>query len=89
MFHGYFLNESTFHRKEIWYLYTWLYRFSKLDSDHVRYVIDCSKNNVTQVDNIRAYLLTAMYNALGTIENYYQAWVNYDMYGRGVWDKLS
>ena len=51
--------------------------------------IDCSKNNVTQIDNIRAHLLTAMYNAPGTIEGYYQARVNHDMYGRGVWDKLS
>ncbi len=59
-------------------------RFLKLGSDHVRYVIDCMKKNVTQVDNIRAYLLTALYNAPGTIESYYQAWVNHDMYGRGV-----
>lgn len=59
-------------------------RFLKLGSEHVRYVIDCLKKNVTQVDNIRAYLLTALYNAPGTIESYYQAWVNHDMYGRGV-----
>lgn len=59
-------------------------RFLKLGSDHVRYVIDCLKKNVTQVDNIRAYLLTALYNAPGTIDSYYQARVNHDMYGRGV-----
>lgn len=59
-------------------------RLLKLEADHVRYVIDCMKKNVTQVDNIRAYLLTALYNAPGTIESYYQAWVNHDMYGRGV-----
>lgn len=59
-------------------------RFLKLGSDHVRYVIDCLKKNVTRVDNIRAYLMTALYNAPGTIESYYQAWVNHDMYGRGV-----
>ena len=57
-------------------------RFLRLGNDHVRYVIDCLKKNVTQVDNIRAYLLTSLYNAPGTIESYYQAWVNHDMYGR-------
>ena len=55
---------------------------TKLEAEHVRYVIDCLKKNTTQVDNIRAYLLTALYNAPETIENYYQARVNHDMYGR-------
>lgn len=57
-------------------------RFLKLEAEHVRYVIDCLKKNTTQVDNIRAYLLTALYNAPGTIDSYYQARVNHDMYGR-------
>lgn len=57
-------------------------RLLKLEADHVRYVIDCLRRNTTQVDNIRAYLLTALYNAPGTIDSYYQARVNHDMYGR-------
>ncbi len=57
-------------------------RFLKLEAEHVRYVIDCLKKNTTQVDNIRAYLLMALYNAPGTIDSYYQARVNHDMYGR-------
>ena len=31
--------------------------------------------------NIKAYLLTALYNAPATINSYYQAEVNHDMYG--------
>ena len=31
--------------------------------------------------NIKAYLLTALYNAPATIHSYYQAEVNHDMYG--------
>lgn len=38
-------------------------RFYKLDSGHLEYVFDCLRNNTTQIRNIRAYLLTALYNA--------------------------
>lgn len=42
------------------------------------YVFDCLRRNTTQVRNIRAYLLTALYNAPVTINNYYQAAVQHD-----------
>ncbi|NBI11661.1 hypothetical protein D1641_16945 [Colidextribacter sp. OB.20] len=53
-------------------------RFYKLDSAHLEYVFDCMRNNTTQIRNIRAYLLTALYNAPTTINNYYQAAVQHD-----------
>ncbi len=56
-------------------------KFLKLNMEHIRYVIDCMKKNTTKIGNIRAYLLTALYNAPNTINNYYQSEVNHDMYG--------
>ena len=53
-------------------------RFYKLDSGHLEYVFDCLRKNTTQIRNIRAYLLTALYNAPATINNYYQAEVQHD-----------
>ena len=53
-------------------------RFSRLDLSHLEYVFDCLRRNTTQVRNIRAYLLTALYNAPVTISNYYQAEVQHD-----------
>lgn len=52
--------------------------FYKLDSGHLEYVFDCLRKNTTQIRNIRAYLLTALYNAPATINNYYQAEVQHD-----------
>lgn len=53
-------------------------RFCRLDRGHLEYVFDCLRNNTAQVRNIRAYLLTALYNALATISNHYQAAVRHD-----------
>ena len=39
-------------------------RLLKLDSSHIEYVMDSLHQNTTKVRNIRAYLLTALYNAL-------------------------
>ena len=54
-------------------------RFMKLNTEHIRYVMDCLKGNATKITNIRAYLLTALFNAPVTIDHYYTALVNYDM----------
>lgn len=58
-------------------------RFMKLDSSHVRYVMDCMRENTTYVRNIKKYLLAALYNAPATIGNYYSSLVQHDMYGDG------
>lgn len=56
-------------------------RLMKLNSEHIRYVLDRIHENTTDVRNIKQYLLTTLYNAPMTISNYYTAKVNYDMYG--------
>ncbi len=55
-------------------------RFLKLDSTHLGYVINCMKNTTTKIKNIKAYIVTALYNATCTINHYYQQEVQHDMY---------
>lgn len=57
-------------------------RFLKLDGEHIDYVLSALKKNTTEVRNIRAYLITALYNAPTTIDSYYTARVNHDLYGK-------
>ena len=54
----------------------------KLDSEHIRFVLDGMSANTSRVRNIRKYLLAALYNAAMTIDNYYAALVNHDLYGK-------
>lgn len=56
-------------------------RLLKIDSGHIEYVLDSLKANTTDVRNIKAYLKTVLYNAPVTINNYYSAKVNHDLYG--------
>ena len=56
-------------------------KFLKLNSSHLQYVMGCMKKNTTKVSNIKAYLITALYNAPNTMSHYYTAEVNHDMYG--------
>lgn len=56
-------------------------RLMKLTYAHMDYVLSCLHKNTTKVVNIRAYLLTTLYNATMTMKHYYQAEVNHDMYG--------
>ena len=59
-------------------------RFLKLDSGHIQYVMDCLDRGTTLVRNIRAYILTALFNAPVTISQYYSSLVRHDMaYGFG------
>lgn len=56
-------------------------RMLKLTSSHVEYAFDCIDKNTTKVRNIKAYLLTTLYNAPTTMDTYYRAEVNHDLYG--------
>lgn len=56
-------------------------RFLKINSSHLEYVFDCIDKNTTKVGNIKAYLLTALYNAPATMDSYYRTEVNHDLYG--------
>ena len=53
-------------------------RFLELDSSHIKYVIESLNQTTTKINNIRAYLLTALYNAPVTIGPYYSAAVRHD-----------
>lgn len=55
----------------------------KLDSGHIRYVLQSMAKTTSHIVNIKAYLLAALYNAPNTINNYYSAEVNYYEYGEG------
>ena len=59
-------------------------RLLKVDSSHVEYVFECFDRNTTKVRNIKSYLLTALYNAPATIDSYYRAEVNHNLYGDGL-----
>ena len=50
----------------------------KLNSEHIRYVLDRFKENTTEIRNIKQYLLASIYNAPYTIETHYDAQVRHD-----------
>jgi phage replication protein len=56
-------------------------RFLKLDSSHIEYVFHAMKECPSDIRNIRAYLLTTLYNAPATMGNFYSAKVNHDFNG--------
>ncbi len=51
----------------------------KLTSEHIEYVIDCMKENTSDIRNIKKYLLAALFNAPSTIDSYYATKVHHDM----------
>ena len=54
-------------------------RFLKLNREHIIYVMESLRQNTTCVGNIRAYTLSALYNAPATIDQYYVSQVSHDM----------
>ena len=56
-------------------------KFMKLDSEHIRFVLDCMRENTTKVRNIKQYLKAVLFNAPSTIDSYHTALVNHDLYG--------
>ena len=53
----------------------------KLNGEHIRFVMDCLKQNTTRIQNIRQYLLTVLFNAPSTMNSYYTALVAHGMAG--------
>ena len=53
----------------------------KLNGEHIRFVVDCLKQNTTRIRNIRQYLLAMLFNAPSTMSSYYAALVAHDMAG--------
>ena len=56
-------------------------RLLKLESSHIEYVLFRMSKNTTKVWNIKNYILTALYNSYTTMNNFYKAEVNHDLYG--------
>ncbi len=54
-------------------------RLLKLTKEHIEYVLESLQKNTTLVRNIKAYTLTALYNAPATMVQYYTFQVSHDM----------
>lgn len=54
-------------------------KFMKLDGEHIRFVLDCMRENTTKIRNIKQYLRAVLFNAPSTIGNYYTSLVAHDM----------
>lgn len=61
----------------------------KLDSEHIRFVMDSLQKNTTEVRNMKQYLLAVLFNAPTTISNHYTAQVNHDICRRLVNSRFS
>lgn len=55
-------------------------RFQKITSMHIEKVLDGIRENTTRVWNTRAYLLSALFNSVSTIDNHYTMLVNHDFH---------
>ncbi|RKJ77780.1 replication initiator A domain-containing protein [Butyricicoccus sp. 1XD8-22] len=53
--------------------------FLKLTGEHISYVLDCMRDNPTKIGNIKAYTLTALYNAPMLMSQYYTSRASHDM----------
>ena len=58
-------------------------RLLKLERRHLEYVLWCMGKNTTEVRNIRAYLLTSLYNSYFSECSGMAAQVQHDLYGKG------
>ena len=54
-------------------------KFMKLNSEHIRFVLDCMQENTTKIRNIKQYLKAVLFNAPSTIGSYYTSLVAHDM----------
>ena len=54
-------------------------KFMKLDSEHIRFVLNCMQENTTKIRNIKQYLKAVLFNAPSTIGSYYTSLVSHDM----------
>ena len=56
-------------------------RFKSIDSGHIEYILECLDKNTSDIRNIKQYLLSVIFNAPQTMDNYYTAAVKHDLYG--------
>ena len=57
------------------------HRFSQIGREHIEKVLDGIHENTTAVKNTKAYLLSALFNSVSTLDNHYTMRVNHDLYG--------
>ena len=55
-------------------------RFKSVDSGHIEYILECMDKTTTDIRNINQYLLSVIFNAPQTMDNYYTAVVKHDLY---------
>lgn len=55
-------------------------RLSKLECEHIEYVLEAFSKQSTKIRSVKAYLLTLLYNAPAVMEHYYQSAVNHDVF---------
>lgn len=55
-------------------------QFRKLNTEHIRYVMNCLSETTNEIRNIRNFIITALYNSVQTMGSYYSAKVQHDMY---------
>ena len=54
---------------------------------YIQYILECLKENSTQIRNIKQYLLATLYNAPVTVDSYYSAQVRHEFGWSGRVDK--
>ena len=57
-------------------------QFLKINSSHIEYIINSLHDNPSDIKNIKNYLLTTIYNAVFTKEQFYRSKANYNLYGK-------
>ena len=63
-------------------------RLLKVGYEHIQYVFFSLDRSTSKVKNIRQYMLTVLYNAPATINQFYDAEVRHDMYwGKDIPDR--
>ena len=50
-------------------------RFLCIGQDHVEYVLHCLEQTASRIGNIKAYILTTLFNATATMDTYYTMWL--------------
>lgn len=56
-------------------------RYLSINDMHIRYLDDAFRKHNSEVRNVRAFFITAIYNASVTMDAFYDAWVKSDMNG--------
>ena len=56
-------------------------RLLRLNASHIGYIIGCIDGNITEIHQIKPYLLKTLINAPATMESYYTTKVNHDLHG--------